>query len=168
MQTMTTRRFSLVIAFALLASSGLSAQTLSPVVVASAGGGGTTADGVSIHWTLGEVAITTLRGDEVTLTQGFHQPPPGTTDVPTLRIVAEALQLSPNPANDRIRLALPAGTADAAIEVVDLLGRRLLDRRIGAGIESLDIDVSSLEAGNYVVRYVSSGTIHQGMMTVQR
>lgn len=51
------------------------AQSISPTVIGSAGGSGSTG-GVSIDWTVGETAITTLSNGGNILTQGFHQGDP--------------------------------------------------------------------------------------------
>ncbi|MCB0792095.1 MAG: hemagglutinin protein [Flavobacteriales bacterium] len=61
---------------ALLISAGiLNAQSLSPTVIAAAGGSGTTG-GVTLDWTVGEVAVATLDNGTNILTQGFHQADP--------------------------------------------------------------------------------------------
>ena len=65
--------FPLVIAFVLsfqLASS--QGIELSPTVIASAGNY-SEAGGISLSWTLGEVAVTTLTQGDIVLTQGFQQ-----------------------------------------------------------------------------------------------
>ncbi|MCB0810769.1 MAG: hypothetical protein KDB96_15940, partial [Flavobacteriales bacterium] len=58
-----------------LLSAPLSAQSLSPTVIASAGGTGT-AGGVTLSWTVGETAVQTLDNGTNILTQGFHQADP--------------------------------------------------------------------------------------------
>jgi hypothetical protein len=62
--------------FALLFFAPLlvNSQSVSPSVIASAGGSSTLSNGISIDWTLGEFAVTTLTNGSITLTQGFHQP----------------------------------------------------------------------------------------------
>jgi hypothetical protein len=47
--------------------------TLSPAVIA-AGGQFYSSDNLAISWTIGEVAVATLRGDNLVLNQGFQQP----------------------------------------------------------------------------------------------
>lgn len=51
------------------------AQSISPSVIASSGGSGTVG-GVTVDWTVGEVAVTTLDNGTNILTQGFHQGDP--------------------------------------------------------------------------------------------
>ena len=58
-----------------LLSAPLAAQSLSPTVIASAGGTGT-AGGVTLSWTVGETAVRTLDNGTNILTQGFHQADP--------------------------------------------------------------------------------------------
>lgn len=58
----------------IFASVTLTAQvTLAPSVIA-AGGGYAESDNISISWTLGELAVSTLTGGSMMLTQGFQQP----------------------------------------------------------------------------------------------
>ena len=51
----------------------LFAQTLGPKVIASAGGSSTNG-GVSLSWTVGETAVSTLQNGTLILTQGEQQP----------------------------------------------------------------------------------------------
>lgn len=159
-------------AFLLLIVAGLwatpaSAQSTSPTVIGSAGGSATAGDGVTIMWTLGELAITTVRGENTTLTQGFHQPPPGTTDVPTLRIVADALELSPNPTTGLVRIDLPRLAPDSRLIVLDLLGRPLIERELGPGSAGLAVDLAGLSSGTYMVRITTSDSIYEAMVTLR-
>lgn len=61
-----------------LMALGLFSQTLSPVIVSSAGGYATGAT-ASLSWTLGEIATETLSNGSYILTQGFQQPVEGLT-----------------------------------------------------------------------------------------
>jgi hypothetical protein len=62
-----------VIAILLAGTFPSTAQTLSPQVIASAGGYSTVGN-VSLSWTLGETFTTTLENGNSILTQGFQQP----------------------------------------------------------------------------------------------
>ncbi|MCB0794117.1 MAG: hemagglutinin protein [Flavobacteriales bacterium] len=66
---------TLILAIATSCPAALIAQSLSPTVIASTGGSGTVG-GVSVDWTVGEVAVTTLDNGTNRLTQGFHQGDP--------------------------------------------------------------------------------------------
>ena len=59
--------------FAVGLSLCLSAQSVTPSVLASSGGSGE-AGGMELDWTLGELAVASLNNGGQLLTQGFHQP----------------------------------------------------------------------------------------------
>lgn len=64
---------TLLLALTILLSSAISAQSLTPTVIATAGFGFTSAD-LQVDMTVGETFINTLQTADVMLTQGFHQP----------------------------------------------------------------------------------------------
>jgi hypothetical protein len=87
-----------------------------------------------------------------------------TVGVPTGGRVAFALYgAQPNPARDRlaVSLALPSA-APARLELIDMSGRRVLSRDVGAlgvgfHVVQLDREVAALPAGVYALRLVQSG-----------
>ena len=66
-------KHSLLLTITLFASAILSAQSLTPTVIATAGFGYSSPD-LQVEMTVGETFITTLETPDVILTQGFHQP----------------------------------------------------------------------------------------------
>lgn len=81
------------------------------------------------------------------------------------------LHVDPNPARGRAALVLDAQTPGTArVEVVDLLGRRVLtvERPLGAGRQSLALDVGGLAPGPYVVRVEAGGEVGTARLTVVR
>ncbi len=56
------------------------------------------------------------------------------------------------------------------VDIVDLLGRRVLalDRALGAGRQSVPLDVSGLAPGAYVVRVTAGGEVGTARLTVVR
>ena len=63
---------SLIITTTFFSVSGFAQLALEQSVIAS-GGGYTEGESVSLSWTVGELAITTLTGGDMILTQGFQQ-----------------------------------------------------------------------------------------------
>jgi hypothetical protein len=63
------------IAFLLVCTVQVKAQSLTPAVIGSAGSSGTVGS-TSLSWTVGEVAVSSLAGSTHQLTQGFHQADP--------------------------------------------------------------------------------------------
>jgi hypothetical protein len=70
----------------------------------------------------------------------------------------EGIQLFPNPTSGRLTLAF-AGALDAGtVRVVDLAGRMAVEKNLVAGsLQSLEIDLSGLTSGLYLVEVVSGG-----------
>jgi hypothetical protein len=70
----------------------------------------------------------------------------------------EGIQLFPNPTSGRLTLAF-AGALDAGtVRVVDLAGRMAVEKNLVAGsLQSLEIDLSGLPSGLYLVEVVSGG-----------
>jgi len=65
----------------------------------------------------------------------------------------------PNPADDFVTIALDGSTDGADVQISDMLGRVVGRYRIAAGESSISFDVSSLAAGNYLVRIVSGDRV---------
>ncbi len=158
---------TLLLTALLLCGTVATAQTVTPTVIASAGGTNTAA-GITISWTVGEVAVTTLRADDLYVTQGFHQPPLGTTSVPNGSSTILALETAPNPVIDLLNVTLPESNGTGTFVLVDLLGRTVLQRTPTAGASALGLDISALPAGTYVAQYTASGSVWAQVVTVRR
>ena len=65
----------------------------------------------------------------------------------------------PNPADDFVTIALDGCTDGADVQIADMLGRVVGRYRIAAGESGISLDVSSLAAGNYLVRIVSGDRV---------
>jgi len=139
----------------LLLSAGVSfGQTLSPSVIASAGdvySNGT----VSLAWTLGELAVSTINSGSNLLTQGFHQPelniPIGISQ-PKGQLHVNAF---PNPVSDNLVLEVNSSQADKfAVEITDVLGRvvKTSELSYGDGKTSQTIRMEGFAPGAYLVK----------------
>jgi len=126
---------------------------LSPTVIASAGNY-SEAGGISLSWTLGEVAVTTLTQGNIILTQGFQQS--------FLRDVGFAtdpirwqIAAYPNPVRDllRIQFDLPE-KSDFVIEIQDVNGRLVSQeqfKQVFPG-DVIPVEMSSYNPGVYFFR----------------
>lgn len=139
-----------------LSFSVVNAQDIAMQVVASAGGYfESTSAGVSMSWTLGEVAYTTLSSSEITITQGFQQGNLFTTDVEKPTLPVSDVKLYPNPASVEVNIQVTSTTfkGNATIDVFDITGRKVdtqimnLDDK-----EPFKLNVSSLKSGIYLVK----------------
>ncbi len=82
-----------------------------------------------------------------------------------------SVRLGPSLASHRAMLVVNARpSGPARVEVVDLLGRRVLalDRPLSAGRQSVPLDVSGLAPGAYVVRVAAGGEVGTARLTVVR
>lgn len=87
----------------------------------------------------------------VTISEGMPCRPNREDEALGLVAPDQELQLHPNPAADRVHIALPATAAGATYRVVDLTGRTLRSGEVTG--PTLDIMVSDLPAGAYVFHY---------------
>ena len=101
---------------------GFSQITLEPSVLAS-GGGYAETETMSISWTLGELATTTLTGGDMILTQGFQQPSDFGTGIKTEEL-DWGITAYPNPVTDALFVKFDIDIArEFWIEIQDVTGR---------------------------------------------
>ncbi|NOY38018.1 MAG: T9SS type A sorting domain-containing protein, partial [Chlorobi bacterium] len=127
---------------------------------------------VSVSFTLGEVAVTTLRGSNLILTQGFQQP--FELDVGTAvqnLPVNWAVEAYPNPVTEylNIRFSLEK-EEDFILQVTDLSGRKLIVKRLfrvaPGQVEQLDL--TGFSPGIYLVSVTSSDRKIMRMYKVEK
>ena len=128
-----------------LLSGSLCAQSLSPTVIASAGGTGT-AGGVTLSWTVGETAVQTLDNGTNILTQGFHQ-----ADPVKLKLNMRAFLQGPyNAGNGTMNDGLRAGGLVPLQEPYTALGWSF----VGGGDETIDAAVLTVTGNDAIVDWV--------------
>ncbi len=82
-----------------------------------------------------------------------------------------ALALAPNPARGSARLGVTLAEAgEVRVTLADVLGRAVLalDRTLGAGPQTLPLDLSGLSPGVYVARVVTATGAATQTLTVAR
>lgn len=130
---------------------------LSPTVIASAGNY-SEAGGISLSWTLGEVAVTTLQQGEIILSQGFQQSFLKEVGFATDPIKWQ-IAAYPNPVRDKlwIQFDLPE-TKDFSIEIQDVNGRLVSKEEYTQVIpgDVIPVDVSALGHGMYFFRVTTT------------
>jgi len=149
------RYFLIFIAVALILP--VCAQTVEPMVIASAGGYDE-ATGVSISWTLGETIIPTFQDDDenptIILTHGFQQQLIVTTVEENLEILVN-VTIYPNPASEilNIRFEKPLdGEVDLVLLSQD--GRLVKNDIIEATTFEKQISMQDLPSGIYFLRLI--------------
>ena len=103
----------------------VSAQSLSPTVIASYGKWSNNG-GYTLSATSGEMMIQTFTGGSSILTQGFQQPDDRNVGVQELNEDELTIKIFPNPTSDLVTVNLESDKAESyGIVMYDLLGRTL-------------------------------------------
>jgi hypothetical protein len=135
----------------------LSAQSLSPTVIGSAGSSYSNSIG-QIDFTVGEVAITTLSNAQNQLGQGFHQVSFGTSGIAEFLSENLSFRAYPNPASQEVFLEFGANTTGAYKVVVSGISGQVLDKYepVSPGpLQIIEIPVQTYNAGLYFIRVES-------------
>ena len=145
-------------------------QSLSPTVIASAGDyfdNGT----VSISFTVGEVAVTTLEAGDVILTQGFQQP--FELDVTGVKDqeISWSVRTYPNPVKENLHVKFTLESPEGfTIVVMDLTGKKVFIKKydqVQPG-EVKDIDFQNYAPGIYLVSVTSNDKSVRKIYKVQK
>lgn len=146
--------FTLIIVSALAA--GIHAQSLVNSVVASAGGfndNGT----ISLSWTLGEIAVTTLTSGNYTLTQGFQQSWDLGVKVEEVKF-DWSVQAYPNPVKENLNIKFTLEKPGKfSIEIMDITGKKILSReaQLIDPNQVVELDMSQYKHGIYLLQIFS-------------
>ena len=131
---------------------------LTPTVLSSAGGYNEIGD-ISLAWTMGELAVSTLSNTGMILTQGFQQPflldIGDAIDDPEFNWSVNAY---PNPVSDILNLRFNLDkTMDLQLELYDITGKKLTIKKLPSimpgGRETLDF--SGFREGIYILKITS-------------
>lgn len=148
----------------------LSSQQLSPVVLSSNGGVGTSGN-MQLEWTLGELAVEGLTGQPKSYTEGFHQPTLLVEQVemvyPPIRPDSDhekqtLITISPNPVATELTIRFVSDTEEQLYcQVRDANGALLSDRKLNTQDGNTQIDVTDLAPGLYFIHFIATddGTV---------
>lgn len=145
--------------FMLLLSVAMSAQiTLAPSVISS-GGGYAEGDNISISWTLGELAVTTLTGGNMILTQGFQQPFDVGVGIRKDKVNWD-ISVYPNPVGDELRIRFDIDKpGDFLVEIQDVTGRlisQVQHKQVNPG-DIILLNTSTYTTGIYFLKVFTPG-----------
>lgn len=135
----------------------LNGQSLSSKVIASTGNF-SSATGIMLSSTIGELMIATDSQSNVIMTQGFQQP-----EIIILGVEENELGLTlisyPNPVIDELTIELASITGiDLKIKVTDMLGRQMMIpylNKISSYLQKITLDMNQLSPGLYLIRLMS-------------
>lgn len=134
------------------------AQSLERSVVASAGSYGESSS-LSLSYTLGETAVSTLKGADITLSQGFQQASIKDDSQVGIEKANDALSIRafPNPTSGEVILELNTkNEGDLFVSLHDLNGKELNYKAVQnlavGGNTKHKVDLKSYAAGLYFIR----------------
>jgi hypothetical protein len=130
------------------------AQTLSPVVLASSGMSASTST-ISMDYTIGEVAISTLSSSNNILTQGFHQGLSTTSGIDPMEGNTIPCTVFPNPVSDYLTIGFSdALQEDIMLCLTDITGKLLFQSVLtrGGASQSLTVPMVTYSPGMYFLR----------------
>jgi len=150
------KKYSLIFILFLI-SAALQAQSIAPVVIASAGKDVQNA-GKRVAFTVGELVVTTVSGGNYTLTQGFHQPPSlYFTDIRKNSDSEISINAFPNPTRDIVNISIQQKrySGKSYVEIYNIYGQRVYPPFQHFDVdngENISIDLSELGHGAYFIR----------------
>lgn len=146
-------------------------DTITSYVVSTAGGD-TVVNGISVSWTIGEVAIATLKDKDNTLvlTQGFQQAYFEITSIGEPLSTNFEIKVYPNPASDYVWVDLKSDEIkDATIELYDLEGKLIYSSKLNLIEGSTKIDLHNLNSSQYILRISdNTGNVLQTFKLIKR
>ncbi len=161
-----------IIVLLLLVSSAffVRGQSLSPTVVASAGGyldNGT----VSLSFTVGEVAVTTLTGGDMILTQGFQQPFELDVTAVNDKPVSWSVKTYPNPVDENLHIRFTIQKPeDFTVVVMDITGKKVFVKKyeqVQIG-QVKEINMQNYHPGIYMISITSKDQKVRRIYKVQK
>ena len=116
-----------------------------------------TNESYSISWSIGEIAIETFTQTNNILTQGFQQTKLTTTGIKDNTVAESQISLYPNPVTDLLFVSFDTEkTSYYILEIFDLIGSRKIQQRVKNYSERIEIKVSDLESGMYLLHLKSA------------
>lgn len=133
-------------------------QSISSSVVAS-GGGSAEAGGISLSWTIGELAIETFTSADLILTQGFQQGYYEITSVNDPLAESINLEIYPNPATDFINIEIKNTEAKSIrIELYSIDGKLITNEQwINSGTP-YKFQINQYSANQYILKVIDLET----------
>ena len=149
----------ILILILLPAFSSLRAQELAPTVIATAGKD-MSAGEYKLSFTIGELAVTTLKPQGYILTQGFQQPPNlYLSDIQKNENFRIGINVYPNPTRDIVNITLDEifENIDIKVFVYNSFGQEVevpfVRTSLGGGVH-LTVDLTSFARGNYFIKLI--------------
>lgn len=138
--------------------------------VIAAGGAYAENETISLSWTLGELATSTLSGEGLILTQGFQQAMTVGTGLES-KEAEWSVSVYPNPVNEELRVRFNIQHSEGFfIEIQDVTGRVIYQTQhmlVQAGDEVI-LNTSGYSTGIYFLKVLSSDRQHQQVTSLRK
>ena len=108
---------------------GVSAQSISPEVIASSGEH-FEAGNAQLSWTIGEPMIETYTAGSNMLTQGFHQTELMITSIEEENTPNLQVDVYPNPVRENVNIDLKGNEEELQMDLYDMKGKQLINKQI--------------------------------------
>ena len=163
-----TLRFAILILFFLSINLCFSQANyiISPDVISSSGGDFSKFN-YNLSFTIGEISTETLQASNVILTQGFHQDYINITSL-SENMFTNNVKVYPNPTNSKININLKQGVNIKDLYFIDLNGKKLEPKEYFRNKNTLEINVSNLDIGIYILQVESDREINKVKIIVER
>lgn len=146
-------KFLLLLIFMSVGSMGF-AQSFDRTVLASDGATSSTGT-ITLDWTLGELAISTLATQEGLMTQGFHQPMLTATKILTTNELEKyyQVQVMPNPVSSILTVDVQSEREEPLlVDFLDLSGKVIKRAKLEFPFDPVQFEVEQYPSGLYVIR----------------
>ena len=130
-------------------------QQLSPSLI-SAAGGISKIQGITLEWSLGEIAIESVSASNRLYTQGFHQPTLLVSAFQKGIISAEStfnISIAPNPVQSTLQISYVVSTEQELYVILsDFMGQTYVTKKLSEKTGFATIEMSGMIAGAYFLR----------------
>lgn len=151
------RHLQLLLAFNFLLVIGYG-QSISSSVIAS-GGGSYEAGGISLSWTIGELAVETFTTSNLILTQGFQQGYYEITSVNDPLVKSIDLEIYPNPAIDFINIEIKnTEVKSVRLELYNIDGALITNEQWENTGAPYKVQLNRFSANQYILKVIDLDT----------
>ena len=149
------------------------AQNRSPDIISPAGGIDQ-ARSISLEWTLGEFAVSTLYSDDIMITEGFHQPTLTVTrmdDLTNKNTNEKDLEIRvyPNPVVSSLQIKTQFDEpTEVEIVLLDIKGKQHYRQLIDQHSKTYSLDMQQYAPGVYILKCLEkTGTMLQSFKVIK-
>jgi len=157
-----------IVMLLLLSFKQVKAQNADLKVISSTGGSAQLGS-ITLDWTVGEIATSSIQNTATLITQGFHQPKLKLTAIEELGAEIGTIKVYPNPTSDFLKMDLAFDRyRSVKVEMFDAAGRSVRSARMTGRLVAESINTHDLPAGNYFLYFLIDGNRFRKAFKVQK